>query len=153
MANSKASKQPRKRPRKQKPRRVPPGPSLSSNSSSSSSSQSVQRSPVKKVRRNRPGTVALREIRRFQKTTELLIRKAPFSRLVREVSLNFTRHNSALRFTASAMLALQEAVEYYIVGLMEDANLCAIHAKRVTIMPRDLQLARRIRGRFEPFHM
>ncbi|KAG5677681.1 hypothetical protein PVAND_007418 [Polypedilum vanderplanki] len=81
---------------------------------------------VKKPHRYRPGTVALREIRRYQKSTELLIRKLPFQTLT--------------------VMALQEASEAYLVGLFEDTNLCAIHAKRVTIMPKDIQLARRIRG-------
>ena len=98
---------------------------------------------VKKPHRFRPGTVALREIRRFQKSTELLIRKLPFQRLVREIASEF---KSDLRFQSSAVLALQEASESYLVGLFEDTNLCAIHAKRVTIMPKDMQLARRIRG-------
>jgi histone H3 len=92
---------------------------------------------------SRPGTVALREIRKFQKSTELLIRKLPFQRLVREIAQDF---KSDLRFQSSAVLALQEASEAYLVGLFEDTNLCAIHAKRVTIMPKDIQLARRIRG-------
>ena len=98
---------------------------------------------VKKPHRYRPGTVALREIRRYQKSTELLIRKLPFQRLVREIAQEF---KTDLRFQGSAVLALQEAAEAYLVGLFEDTNLCAIHAKRVTIMPKDIQLARRIRG-------
>merc|ERR1712036_47936 len=98
---------------------------------------------VKRAHRFRPGTVALREIRRFQKSTELLIRKLPFQRLVREIA---SEYRSELRFQSSAVLALQEASEAYMVGLFEDTNLCAIHAKRVTIMPKDMQLARRIRG-------
>ena len=98
---------------------------------------------VKRAHRFRPGTVALREIRRFQKSTELLVRKLPFQRLVREIANDF---KSDLRFQSSAVLALQEAAEAYMVGLFEDTNLCAIHAKRVTIMPKDMQLARRIRG-------
>jgi histone H3 len=98
---------------------------------------------VKKPHRYRPGTVALREIRKFQKSTELLLRKLPFQRLVREIAQDF---KSDLRFQSSAILALQEAAESYIIGLFEDTNLCAIHAKRVTIMPRDIHLARRIRG-------
>ncbi|KAK2995354.1 hypothetical protein RJ640_006574 [Escallonia rubra] len=89
---------------------------------------------VKKPHRYRPGTVALREIRKYQKSTDLLIRKLPFQRL------------TDLRFQSHAVLALQEAAEAYLVGLFEDTNLCAIHAKRVTIMPKDVQLARRIRG-------
>ena len=98
---------------------------------------------VKKPHRYRPGTVALREIRKYQKSTDLLIRKAPFQRLVREIAQDF---KSDLRFQSTAVLALQEASEAYLVGLFEDTNLCAIHAKRVTIMPKDIQLARRIRG-------
>ena len=97
----------------------------------------------KKPHRWRPGTVALREIRRYQKSTELLIRKLPFQRLVREIAEGF---KPDLRFQSSAVVALQEASEAYLVGLFEDTNLCAIHAKRVTIMPKDIQLARRIRG-------
>ena len=98
---------------------------------------------VKKPHRYRPGTVALREIRRYQKSTDLLIRRLPFSRLVREIAADF---QGDLRFQSSAILATQEASEAYLVGLMEDTNLCAIHAKRVTIMPKDIQLSRRIRG-------
>ena len=98
---------------------------------------------VKKPHRYRPGTVALREIRKYQKSTELLIRKLPFQRLVREVAQDF---KNDLRFQSSAVMALQEAAEAYLVSLFEDTNLCAIHAKRVTIMPRDMQLARRIRN-------
>ena len=98
---------------------------------------------VKKPRRYRPGTVALREIRAYQKSTDLLIRKLPFQRLVREIAGDY---NTELRFQSTAIGALQEASEAYLVGLFEDTNLCAIHAKRVTIMPKDIQLARRIRG-------
>ena len=90
-----------------------------------------------------PPARTLREIRKYQKTTELLIKKAPFQRLVREVAQDF---KSDLRFQSAAVMALQEASESYLVGLFEDTNLCAIHAKRVTIMPKDMQLARRIRG-------
>lgn len=100
-------------------------------------------SQLKKPHRYRPGTVALREIRRYQKSTELLIRKLPFQRLVRDIAAEF---KSDLRFQSSAVLALQEAAEAYLVALFEDTNLCAIHAKRVTIQPKDLALARRIRG-------
>lgn len=98
---------------------------------------------VKKPHRYRPGTVALREIRKYQKSTDLLIRKLPFQRLVREIAQDF---KNDLRFQSTAILALQEATESYLVSLFEDTNLCAIHAKRVTIMPKDIQLARRIRG-------
>ncbi|XP_047044522.1 histone H3.2-like isoform X1 [Lolium rigidum] len=81
---------------------------------------------VKKPHRFRPGTVALREIRKYQKSTELLIRKLPFQRLVREIAQDF---KTDLRFQSSAVSALQEAAEAYLVGLFEDTNLCAIHAK------------------------
>jgi histone H3 len=97
---------------------------------------------IKKPHRYRPGTVALREIRKYQKSTEFLIRKAPFQRLVREITQG---HKGDLRFQSSALGASQEASEAYLVGLFEDTNLCAIHAKRVTIMPKDIQLTRRIR--------
>ena len=93
---------------------------------------------VKKPMRWRPGTVALREIWRYQKTTELLIRKMPFARLVCEIAQDF---KTDLRFQRKAIAALQEAAEAYLVGLFEDTNLCCIHAKRVTIAPKDLQLA------------
>ena len=89
---------------------------------------------IKKPRRFRPGTVALREIR-----------KLPFQRIVKEIAHDF---KSDIRFQSQAILALQESVEAYIVSLFEDTNLCAIHAKRVTIMPKDMELARRIRGDF-----
>ena len=97
----------------------------------------------RKARRYRPGTVALREIRRYQKTSELLIQWMPFQRLVREIA---QVHNPYLQFQSGAILALQESAEAYLVGLLEDTNLRAIHAKRVTIMPKDMQLAWRIRG-------
>lgn len=88
---------------------------------------------VKKPHRFRPGTVALREIRRYQKSSELLIRRLPFQRLVREVAQDY---KSDLRFQGSAVLALQESAEAYLTALFEDSMLCALHAKRVTIFPR-----------------
>lgn len=97
----------------------------------------------KKPHRWRPGTAALKEIRQYQKSTDLLIRKIPFQRLVRQIAQDF---KTDLRFQSTAILALQEASEAYLVGLFEDTLLCAIHAKRVTIMPKDMNLARRIRG-------
>ena len=97
----------------------------------------------RKARRYRPGTVALREIRRYQKSSELLIRRMPFQRLVREIA---QVDNPYVHFQSGVILALQESAEAYLVGLLEDSNLCAIHAKRVTIMPKDMQLAQRIRG-------
>lgn len=113
-----------------------------------------RKSKSKKVKKSghryRPGTVALREIRRYQKSTDLLIRKAPFQRLVREIARDFVNETyygaKELRFQSSAIFALQEATEAYLVSLFEDTNLNAIHAKRVTIMPKDIQLARRLRG-------
>ena len=98
---------------------------------------------IKKPHRFRPGTVAIREIKKYQKSTDLLIKKLPFQRVVREIAQDY---NSSLRFQVSAVAALQEATESYIVSLFEDTNLCAIHAKRVTIMPKDMKLAKRIRG-------
>ena len=93
---------------------------------------------VKKPKRYKPGTVALREIRRYQKSMELLCSKLAMSRLIREIAQGFKTN---LRFQSSTIGALHESAEAYIVGLFEDTNLCAIHAKRVTIMPKDLQLA------------
>ena len=96
-----------------------------------------------RAKKFRPGITALKEIRHFQKGSSLLIRKLPFQRLVREIAKDF---KTDLRFQQAAVDTLQEASEAYLVGLFEDTNLCAIHAKRVTIMPKDIQLARRIRG-------
>lgn len=98
---------------------------------------------AKKAHRYRPGTVALREIRQYQKSTALLVRKLPFQRLVRELA---QKYKSDLRFQGSAVLALQEACEAYLTCLFEDTNLCAMHGGRVTIQPRDMSLARRLRG-------
>ncbi|KAK7061808.1 histone-fold-containing protein [Favolaschia claudopus] len=115
--------------------------------------RSAANDPPAKKKRFRPGTVALREIRKYQKSTDLLLRKLPFARLVREIASEMTtdmndnyQPGADLRWQSSALMALQEATEAYLVHLFEDANLCAIHAKRVTIMQRDIQLARRIRG-------
>ena len=98
---------------------------------------------VKESHRYRPGMVALHEIHRYQKSTELLLQKLPFQCLVREIAQYFM---TELRFQSGTIMALQEAAEAYLVGLFEDSNLCAIHAKRVTIMPKDIQLARCIWG-------
>mmetsp|Transcript_19590 Transcript_19590/g.32671 ORF Transcript_19590/g.32671 Transcript_19590/m.32671 type:complete len:148 (+) Transcript_19590:100-543(+) len=108
----------------------------------------ANQAPARKPRRFRPGTVALREIRKYQRSTELLIRKLPFARLVREITqtYNSSPAEGEKRWQAEALMALQEACEHYLVHLFEDSNLCAIHAKRVTIMVKDIQLARRIRG-------
>merc|ERR1719431_1386887 len=95
-------------------------------------------------RRYRPGTRALMEIRKFQKSSNLLIPKLPFSRVIREICTQIC--SADMRFQSEAIMALQEAAEAYLVTLFEDTLLCAIHAKRVTVMPKDMQLARRIRG-------
>ena len=91
-----------------------------------------------KPHRYQAGTAALCDIRHFQKNTALLIRKLPFQRLVREITQDF---KTDLQFQSVAILCLQEAAEAYLVGLFEDTNLCSIHARRVTIMPKDIQLA------------
>jgi histone H3 len=103
---------------------------------------------VKKPHRYRPGTVALREIRKYQKSTHTLIGKAPFKRLVYEICQHLTPIK--IRFQSTALLALQEAAEAYLVSLFEDTQMCAIHAKRITITPQDMRLARRIRGECVP---
>lgn len=102
--------------------------------------------PQGKKYRYRPGTKALREIRRYQQTTDLLLLKLPFARLVREIAITFRPRDEEMRWQSQAIQALQEASEAFLVHLFEDTNLCAIHAKRVTIMQKDIQLARRIRG-------
>ena len=104
-----------------------------------------QRTPRRR-RRMRPGEGALKEIRKYQSSTDLLLRKLPFARLVREIQQSFTRKDVNYRWQGTALLALQEAAEAHLVGLFEDCMLCAAHGKRVTIMPKDMQLARRIRG-------
>ncbi|PSN59810.1 histone-fold-containing protein [Corynespora cassiicola Philippines] len=101
--------------------------------------------PVRK-NRYRPGTVALREIRKYQKSTDLLLLKLPFQRLVREIAQQMTADGDSMRWQSQAIFALQEATEAFMVNLFHDANLCAIHAKRVTIQQKDIQLARRLRA-------
>ena len=100
---------------------------------------------VKKPHKYRPGTVALREIRKYQKGVNLLIPKLPFQRLVQEV-IDDMSNKKGFRLQSHALEALREASEAYLVDLFDDTNLCALHAKRITIMPKDMQLARRIRG-------
>ncbi|KAJ6581458.1 histone-fold-containing protein [Mycena capillaripes] len=102
---------------------------------------------AKRSHRFRPGTVALREIRHYQKTTNTLVRKLPFQRLVREIALEYQDN---LRFQSTALAALQEAAEQYLVVFFEDTQACAIHAKRVTIQVKDMMLARRLRGDYWP---
>ncbi|KAK4751227.1 hypothetical protein SAY87_004709 [Trapa incisa] len=108
-------------------------------------SPAAQTTARKKERRFRPGTVALREIRMYQKSVNLLIPAAPFVRLVREIS--FALSPDITRWTGEALIALQEAAEDFVIHLMEDAMLCAFHAKRVTLMKKDFELARRLGGK------
>lgn len=105
--------------------------------------QSSDAKKPKRKHRFRQGTVALREIRRYQKSTELLIKMAPFQRVVRELA---DEVRSEQRFQRSAVEALQAATEAYLVTLFEDANLACIHSGRVTVMPKDIVLATRLRG-------
>ena len=93
--------------------------------------------------RFKAGTVALREIKKYQKSSDLLLPFAPFQRLVREICKGIDHD---LRFQSQALIALQESAEAYLVGLFEDTQLCAIHANRVTVLKKDMELARRIRG-------
>eukprot|EP01125_Pyxidicula_operculata_P002877 TRINITY_DN1275_c0_g1_i1.p1 TRINITY_DN1275_c0_g1~~TRINITY_DN1275_c0_g1_i1.p1 ORF type:complete len:134 (-),score=18.25 TRINITY_DN1275_c0_g1_i1:122-523(-) len=107
------------------------------------------KSPRKITKRKiKPGTRALKEIKKYQKSTDTLIPKLPFSRVVREIGRDKVRFSDVeeYRWTTQALEAIQVAAEAYLVGLFEDAQLCAIHGKRVTIMPKDIHLARRIRG-------
>lgn len=98
--------------------------------------------------RYKPSDLALAEIRKYQRSTDLLISRMPFARLVKEVTDQFTTEDEPLRWQSMAIMALQEASEAYLVGLLEHTNLLALHAKRITIMRKDMQLARRIRGQF-----
>ena len=108
---------------------------------------------IKKPHRYHPGLLPLREIRRYQQSTESLIRKTPFNKLIKEISQEYRicpegpgTPSVQVRFQSTALAALQEAAENYLVGLFEDMNLLAVHTKRVTVMPRDIRLALRIRG-------
>lgn len=131
-----------------KPRHAKPG-RLAQKAPKLSGGEEVAKIAKKKFR-YKPGVVALRDIRKYQKSTQLLIPKVPFQRLVREIAhdMGILRPGlqDGLRFQSSALLAFQEAAEAYLVGLFEDTNLCCIHAKRITVMRRDMALARRIRG-------
>jgi len=102
---------------------------------------------VKKPHRYRPGTVALREIRRYQKSTDLLIPKMPFQKLIREITQGKKREDGTeWRWQGTAILASHTAAEDYLTVQLEDANVCALHTKRCTVMPKDIQLVRRIKG-------
>ncbi|KAL3741384.1 hypothetical protein ACJRO7_016940 [Eucalyptus globulus] len=132
-----------------------PGPTSTPGTSTSpgrSPSSSHRRNPAasgQKKRRFRPGTVALREIRQFQKSWRLLIPRAPFIRTVKEISNALAP--DITRWTVEALYAIQEAAEDFLVHLFEDAMLCAIHAKRVTLMRKDFELARRLGGKGQPW--
>ena len=105
----------------------------------------VKEERIEKQRKIQRGMQALKEIQKYQKWADLLIQRLPFQRLVREI---MQRRREGLRFQSAAVLALQEAGEAFLVGLLEQASLCAIHVKWVTIMPKDIQLTQRIRGDF-----
>ncbi|KAF6011401.1 centromeric DNA-binding histone H3-like protein cse4 [Brettanomyces bruxellensis] len=136
---------------KRSPPEIPPSPVRGSEKHIIEGSSGLIRNQpgdpvIKKRRKHKAGTVALREIKKYQKSTDLLIRKLPFARLVREIVQDDFGTDASYRWQSMAILALQEASEAYLVHLFEDTNLCAIHAKRVTIMRKDMHLARRLRG-------
>uniref|UniRef100_A0A8C5PHG3 Core Histone H2A/H2B/H3 domain-containing protein n=1 Tax=Leptobrachium leishanense TaxID=445787 RepID=A0A8C5PHG3_9ANUR len=134
--------QPRKR---SPPPPPPPRPAPTPSGSRRATVHDRRQDGARPKRRYRPGTRALMEIRKYQKSTELLIRRAPFQRLVREICMEYTRGFSFC-WQSMALLALQEAAEAFLVRLFEDSYLCTLHAKRVTLYVKDIQLARRIRG-------
>ena len=108
---------------------------------------------IKKPHRYCPGLLALCEICRYQQSTKSLIRRTPFNKLIKEISQEYRicpegpgTPSVQVRFQSTALAALQEAVKIFLIGLFEDVNLLAVHVKRVTVMPRDIRLALRIRG-------
>ncbi|KAM3282483.1 histone H3-like centromeric protein HTR12 [Capsicum chacoense] len=133
-------------------KRVAAAPSATPSTSTRKSSRKAVTTSVQKPnqkKRYRPGTVALREIRHFQKTSDLVVPAAPFIRLVREISHFYAP--GVTRWQAEALIAIQEAAEDFLVHLFEDAMLCAIHARRVTLMKKDFELARRLGGKGQPW--
>jgi len=123
----------------------------------STGGKSPRKNPVPLRREGRKDRIprsmwGIKDIRRYQKSTNLLLRRLPFARLVREIAETFALKADIVRWQAHALEALQEAAEAYLTHLFEDANLCAIHGKRVTVMPKDIQLARRIRGSKEALY-
>ncbi|KAG0641073.1 histone-fold-containing protein [Tuber brumale] len=119
------------------------------NSKANNKAKSKLKTPAKVKLRYRPGERALREIRMMQRTVKAAIPNAPFYRLIRELANDRVRMIAGrenYRWQSTALQALKEATEAYLVHLLEDGNLCAIHARRVTIMVKDIRLARRIRG-------
>ena len=104
---------------------------------------------ARKKHRFKPGTVALKEIRKYQKSTDLLLKKLPFQRLVREIAQKYSLYDgtdgTALRFQSDALMALQEAAEAYLIELMADTNLCAISTNRKGIQRKDMKFAQHLR--------
>ncbi|KAL1220720.1 histone H3-like centromeric protein CENH3 [Cardamine amara subsp. amara] len=125
-------------------------PATSKKKGAKRSRQAMPKGSQNKPYRYRPGTVALREIRHFQKSTNLLIPAASFIRQVRSITQMYAPPQIN-RWTAEALVALQEAAEDYLVGLFSDSMLCAIHARRVTLMRKDFELARRLGGKGRPW--
>ena len=125
-------------------------PSTSKTATAKTTAETTQASEPRRKqatpRRQRPGNLALREIRMYQKSTHLLIRKAPFARLVKQILLERHPFGADFRWQKAAIECLQEASEAFLVCFLSDAYLCSIHAKRVTLMPRDMHLIRRLRG-------
>ncbi|XP_049831928.1 histone H3-3-like isoform X1 [Schistocerca gregaria] len=101
---------------------------------------------VKRKRTTKPGYKALKEIRKYQRSTQLVIPKIPFVRLIKEILMTVSRETNVSRIERSAVEALQEAAEMVIVQLFEDGMLCAVHAKRVTLLSRDIHLVLRLTG-------
>ncbi|OWA50995.1 putative histone H3 [Hypsibius exemplaris] len=112
----------------------------------SAGKRSAQAGKAINKKRRRPGVMVLREIRRLQNSTQNLIPRAPFHRLVREITQRHSAGRDMIRFQPVALAALQDAAEHFLVGLFEDLNLCAIHGRRVTAMPKDMTLALKLRG-------
>jgi len=109
----------------------------------------IKQRQLRPMKRVKAGARVVADIKKLQSSTELLIRKMSFQRIIREMTQNIAKEDGnerKIRFKRDALTALQEATEAYLIGLLEDTNLCALHAKRVTIMPKDIQLARRLRG-------
>ncbi|GAV56920.1 Histone domain-containing protein [Cephalotus follicularis] len=127
-----------------------PNPNRQNPSAAATGRNAPQGKQSNKPHRYRPGTVALREIRRYQKTWNLLIPHASFIRNVREITQQFASPEIT-RWTAEALVALQEAAEDFLVNLFSNSMLCAIHAKRVTLMKKDFELARRLGGQGRPW--
>lgn len=150
---------------KRLPKKTRPMPTNPEDSERTESDQQQPAPPRRAKRRWRPGTVALREIWKYQKSSDLLIPKAPFARVVRELMDKFffsstgrfykarAQGRGITRWSAQALLAIQSAAEEYLVGLMQDGLCAAIHAKRVTLTDKDLRLVRRFRNNSDAFNM